>query len=157
LPATDAIAPTISFSITGPGVRTTITNQELADRKQLNLKFNESYDITCIVSDAGGVNRALVSIPVLTPPRGNVGEFKDQNNNILTPVTGATRLTYTVLGNPRSPLSGFIINGKLSVNETLGFDITIQGADFGGRAGTVNNSILQIHCLGDREGGIINL
>ena len=157
LPATDAIAPTFSFTINGPGIRATFTDQAQADRKQLNLKFNEAYDITCIVSDAGGVSRALVSIPILIPPRGNVGEFKDQNSNILTASIGTTRQTYTVLGNPTSPVSASIIYGKFGVNESIGFDITIQGADFGGRAATVNNSILYNHCFGRSEGGVVDL
>jgi hypothetical protein len=160
IPATDSTPPEITFTISGPGVRGTIRNQAEADAKQFNLKYGEVYTITCVMGDRGGMNRSIVSMG-LRPTDATFNVFTDQSNSVITPTT-ATFQRYTILGNTSRPISTFLTRGTFSINNPgqgnlISFDITLQAADFGGRAATVNNTTLSIHCLGDIEGRVITL
>ncbi len=158
IPDMDVTPPTISMRIVGPGVNRTFNTQAEADRVQINLQHGQTYTITAIVSDNGGV--ANSSLAFASNSYLFFNAFQTGTGVALIPDRSDPWRIFRTSGDRSNPLTALIIKGSFTVHSNSGllaaFSIDASGSDFGGSAGSRNSSYMRLNVLTERTGGIIN-
>jgi hypothetical protein len=144
IPAADATPPSVELTITGPGIGSrTMTNPPREvwtatnGAQYFDLPANSRYNFRLVVSDAGGVARAVVMMP---------REFVVSNLNAgVTQTAEPLMWTLTAVGTRADPRNGLVITGSFQTAGNLSFEFLAEGADFGGTAGTPNRRGLRVN------------
>lgn len=152
IPATDTDKPSITFTMKGPGIglqemKNPPTEEWSApDGTQLfNMMADSTYSFTLIVSDAGGVERAYLSMSSQDIVLSDIDPAETVESE------SGIRRTLTLTGLRSEPKTALVITGKMRMpSEEMGVGFAVEADDFGGASGTSNQRFMSVDAFSDR-------
>lgn len=149
IPDTDTVAPEISLTISGGGSGSQTMSNPPRDNwtgpggiQYLDLSPGISYSFILSVSDQGGVARAHLRMP-------ENAVVSDLAPGDATETVSSLTRRLELRGDRSSPTTGLVITGKVTLPADISFEFQTEGDDFGGRAGRVNQTFMNVNTFVD--------